>query len=73
MHNIAIFASGAGTNAENIVRHFSQHPSIKVRMLLSNNKNAYVHKRMKPFGIPSLTFGKEVWNEDNGIVEYLQR
>ena len=43
MKNIAIFASGAGTNAENISKYFSENDKIKVAVVLSNNKNVGVH------------------------------
>ena len=38
MNNIAIFASGSGTNAENISKYFSAHPDIKISLILTNNK-----------------------------------
>lgn len=72
MHNIAIFASGNGTNAENIARYFADSESIKVKCVLSNNDKAHVHQRMKPFGVPTITFGKDIWKEANGIAEYLK-
>ena len=34
--NIAIFASGQGSNARNIVNYFEGHPIIQVTLLLSN-------------------------------------
>ena len=45
MKNVAIFASGSGTNAENIVRYFSKSETIKVAVVLSNNRNVGVHAR----------------------------
>ena len=36
--NLAIFASGNGSNAENIYHYFSANPSIKINLLLTNNK-----------------------------------
>ena len=59
MNTIAIFASGSGTNAENIVRYFAQSKSIKVAMVLSNHAHAGVHARMNALGVPSYTFTKE--------------
>ena len=49
MKNVAIFASGSGTNAENIVRYFSKSETIKVAVVLSNNRNVGVHARVKPY------------------------
>ena len=59
MNTIAIFASGSGTNAENIVRYFAQSKSIKVAMVLSNHAHAGVHARVNALGVPSYTFTKE--------------
>ena len=36
MNRIAIFASGSGTNAENLIRYFRTHPSGSVDLVLTN-------------------------------------
>ena len=59
MIHIAIFASGNGSNAENIVNYFAQNSNIQVSIIISNKKDAFVHERAKKFGIPSFTFSKE--------------
>ncbi len=53
MKKIAIFASGSGSNAENIARYFSGHPEIEITMMISNRKNAFVFDRMKTLQIAS--------------------
>ena len=45
MRNIAIFASGSGTNAENIIKYFSNRNTAQVSLILSNKREAYVLKR----------------------------
>ncbi len=45
MKNIAIFASGSGTNAENIARYFANSENVNVAVVLSNNRNVGVHGR----------------------------
>ena len=52
MKNIAIFASGNGTNAEAIIRHFAQNEDVSVALILSNKKDAYVLQRAKNHDIP---------------------
>lgn len=42
MKNIAIFASGAGTNAEAIIRHFKNHKDVRVALIVTNNPSAGV-------------------------------
>jgi phosphoribosylglycinamide formyltransferase 1 len=59
MKKIAIFASGSGSNAENISRYFYKNKYIQVTIILSNNKNAYVLKRADEQNIPSYVFDKE--------------
>ncbi|MCS6935471.1 MAG: phosphoribosylglycinamide formyltransferase [Chitinophagales bacterium] len=37
MKNLAVFASGAGTNAEAIIRYFDKHASVSVSLVVTNN------------------------------------
>jgi phosphoribosylglycinamide formyltransferase-1 len=55
-HRLAIFASGNGTNAEAIIRHFQNHPSVVVQQVLSNNPQAYVLQRAKNHQIATRVF-----------------
>ncbi|MTI21994.1 phosphoribosylglycinamide formyltransferase [Fulvivirga sp. RKSG066] len=59
MKKIAIFASGNGSNAEEIIKHFSGHPSVEVTLILSNKPEAYVIERAKKHNIAQEVFGKE--------------
>lgn len=43
--NISIWASGNGTNAENIILKFKNHSFIKIKMIVTNNPNAGVIQR----------------------------
>ncbi len=63
--NLAIFASGSGTNAENIGNYFSSHEEIEVKEILSNKKEAGVHLRAEKLGIPSSTFSREAFRQDS--------
>lgn len=73
MKNIAIFASGEGSNAEAIARYFTNSNNVCVKCVLTNRKNIGVHTRMENIGIPSLFFPKEVWTDGNQIVEILKQ
>ena len=66
MKNIAIFASGSGTNAENIIRYFSDSSSVRIKVVLSNKSDAGVHERVKNQSIPSFAFTNAEFKE--GIV-----
>lgn len=54
--NIVIFASGNGTNAQQIIEYFSENPEINISLILSNKADAYVLERAAKFGIPSFVF-----------------
>lgn len=73
MKRIAIFASGSGSNAENIARYFSGINDIEISLILSNKKEAFVHERAKKLGIPSYTFSKTEFDEADLILETLQQ
>lgn len=70
-HKIAIFASGSGSNAENIIRNFSQKEGFEFPLIVSNKKDAFVHQRAKVLGIPSFTFSRDEFIEGNSIVSLL--
>ncbi len=59
MKNIVIFASGSGSNAENIGEYFKDSNSVKITAVFTNNANAGVIKKMKRFGIPCVVFTKD--------------
>ncbi len=63
---IAIFASGEGSNAEAIALHFENHSFIDVSMIVSNKKEAGVHRRISRFAIPSYFFDKSAWQSGEG-------
>ncbi len=58
MINLAVFASGSGTNFQAIVDYFSGHPEIKIRLLLCNNPSAYVLERARIAGIHHYVFSR---------------
>ena len=61
MKNIAIMASGSGTNAENIIRFFRTNPEIKVRLVLTNKADAYVLDRAHSFKIETMREGLDFY------------
>ena len=71
MKRIAIFASGNGTNAENICKYFENSNEIKVVLLCTNKKDAFVLNRIHKFNIPSIIFSKKILNEEKTIEKTL--
>ncbi|MDI9604566.1 MAG: phosphoribosylglycinamide formyltransferase [Bacteroidota bacterium] len=72
MINIAIFASGNGSNAENIIRYFLKSKRIRVALILSNREDAYVHKRGRALGVHSRSFRKAEFDEGKSVLDALQ-
>lgn len=72
MIQIAIFASGNGSNAENIIRYFSDDRRMRVSLVLSNKEDAYVHERAKKWGVPSLFFSKRLFDEGRPVLKALR-
>ncbi|MDR3060921.1 MAG: phosphoribosylglycinamide formyltransferase, partial [Dysgonamonadaceae bacterium] len=66
MKKIAIFASGSGSNAENIINYFSENKEISFPFIISNKSEAFVHERAKKRNISSYTFKKSEF--ENGEV-----
>ena len=71
MHRISIFASGSGTNAQKIMEKFQDQPTISVRLVLSNNPDAYILSRARQFHIPTLTFSRPELYQSNHIMDIL--
>jgi len=72
MVRIAVFASGSGTNAENIINYFEDHLYIKVVCLYTNNKNAGVIERADRLKVPYRVFSKkELFSSD--FVNFLKQ
>lgn len=70
--NIAIFASGNGTNAECIANYFKQNKKVRVKLILSNKPDASVLKRAKKLGIESLVFNREMFYHDSDVIDKLE-
>jgi len=56
--NIVIFASGTGSNAENIIKYFKNNSLIQVGLIVCNKSNAGVLSIAQNFNIPFLIVDK---------------
>lgn len=72
MTNIAIFASGSGTNAENIVHYFNQHHSIKISSIYTNNPKAKVIERAKRLEVPFHVFNRIQFYDNKEVLNLLE-
>jgi len=71
MKNIAIFASGSGTNAENLIRFFRTSRIAKVRIVLSNRADAGVLARAQSLDIESYVFGRDQFYKSDEVLNIL--
>ena len=69
---IVIFASGSGTNTQNIMEHFQQGELAEVVLVLSNKKNAKVLDRAKVFHTKASLFTKEELILEEGVLKTLK-
>lgn len=70
MKDIVVFASGSGTNAENIILHFKDTDFAKVGAIFCNNPNAGVIEKAKKWNVPVVVFSKAELN-DGSVLEQL--
>jgi phosphoribosylglycinamide formyltransferase-1 len=71
MTTLAIFASGAGSNAEKIMERFQFHPSIRVGLLLCNKAEAGVFTIAEKFGIKAILINKKDFFEGDACIGIL--
>lgn len=71
MSNIAIFASGNGTNAENLINYFKNHQSININLIVSNKKEAFVVQRAINNNINYKIISKSDFNNKNYVLDIL--
>ena len=70
--NIAILASGSGTNAEHIIRYFREKGSARVALVLTNRRSAFVLERAKGLGVPCAWFAKSDWEDGEAVLSMLR-
>lgn len=71
---IAVFASGVGSNAKNLILDSKRDSNIvyKIELVVTNNKNAGVINVCKQLGIPCFIWEKESFNETFNLIQFLK-
>jgi phosphoribosylglycinamide formyltransferase-1 len=69
---IALFASGSGTNAQNIIQYFADNKFITIDSLWSNNPKAYALTRAQGMGVKTFVFNRHQLYETDEILKMLQ-
>ena len=74
MKNLALFASGNGTNVQRIAQYFSDRQDIRIKLIVCNNPQAFVLERAKKLEIETLLLtDKETFYQSNEVVRILQQ
>lgn len=72
MYRLALFASGSGTNVQNICEYFKSYNSITPVVIFSDREDAYVLKRAKNLNIKSEFFNHDTTSPEN-LLERLKK
>lgn len=72
MKRIVIFASGSGSNAENLIKFFQNSDIASVIQVLTNNPHAKVLDRCKKLNISALSFNKTAFTETEDVLNILK-
>lgn len=67
-----IFASGSGTNAENIIKYFQASGKAEVAAVFSNKRSAKVLRRAHDHQVKALHFDKEALYGSNEVLNILK-
>lgn len=73
IRHIAIFASGSGTNAENIIAYFKDREYARVQVVLTNHAQAGVIARAHRYHVPCEIFTGEDLAQPGKILSLLQK
>ena len=72
MKRIVIFASGSGTNAENLIKFFHNRETGSVIQVLSNNPHAKVLERAKNLNVSALSFNRIAFSQSDDVLNILK-
>jgi len=70
--NIAIFASGGGTNCENLIRYFHGSEHISCSLVVSNRSDAFALQRAQRLGVPTAVVTKSELQEEAKVIPLLE-
>ena len=71
MYRVAIFGSGSGTNAQNILKYFEESEVARVHLVLTNKRSAGIIDRARPYSVPVVVFDRDQM-ESGTVLERLK-
>ncbi|MCU4174609.1 phosphoribosylglycinamide formyltransferase [Carboxylicivirga sp. N1Y90] len=72
MKKIVLFASGSGSNVENIVNYFKKNETVEIIKVYTNNPKAYVIERCGKLGLPCSIFSRKEFVENLAVLDELK-
>jgi phosphoribosylglycinamide formyltransferase-1 len=73
MEQIAILASGKGSNADRLCHHFKQHPSARIRLIACDRETAGVYDIARAHHIPAIHLNKELRTQPELFLDLLRK
>lgn len=71
--NIAIFASGSGSNCENLIQYFQHSDSVNCALVVSNKPDAYALVRAGRLNVPTAVVNKTQLNNPEEMLPLLHK
>jgi phosphoribosylglycinamide formyltransferase-1 len=72
MKRVVIFASGSGSNAENLIKFFHNSDNVSVIQVLTNNPHAKVLDRCIKLNVSALSFNRIAFSKSNDVLNILK-
>ena len=72
MKKLVVFASGSGTNAENIIKYGRRTGKYEVAYVAVNKPDAYVIKRAEKLNVPVFLFDRKDLYENCKVLDFLK-
>ncbi|TYA74310.1 phosphoribosylglycinamide formyltransferase [Seonamhaeicola marinus] len=72
MKRVVIFASGSGSNAENLIKFFQNSDNVSVVQVLTNNPHAKVLDRAKRLKVSALSFNRVAFTKSEDVLNIMK-
>lgn len=69
---LVLFASGSGSNVENIIRYFHNNPNVTIASVLSNKRDAKVLDRCNNLNISALYFNRTAYSKTDCVLDIVK-
>ncbi len=72
MINLAVFASGGGTNCENIIRYFKDSDKVNVALVVANKAGIPALEKAERLGVPTRVLSKADLNREDVVLPLMK-